>query len=244
MTADPGLEAHNAYQRAYYTGSHKTTMKPADSPYVRRHVDQLLAFAGVGPGDAVLDVGCGEGKYTLEIAARGVAVEGVDLTPALLDRLHAADGGRYGIRTVCADVRTLADRDDLGPYDAVVGFMCLHHMEDLDGTFAALRTVAKPGATVAFLEPNAFYPGFYAQVALTPGMTWQAERGIVRMRPGVVGAAMSRAGLRDVTVRRFGWFPPMVTNRPGGARLEDALDALPVPRLTRAFAIFGGRVPG
>jgi ubiquinone/menaquinone biosynthesis C-methylase UbiE len=58
-------------------------------------VDEMLATAGVGPGDPVLEVGCGTGQLTRQLVDRGVAVTAVDLGPAMVavarERLPAAD---------------------------------------------------------------------------------------------------------------------------------------------------------
>jgi ubiquinone/menaquinone biosynthesis C-methylase UbiE len=43
-----------------------------------------LARRGVGPGAALLDAGCGTGRYAVELARHGFAVTGVDRSPELL----------------------------------------------------------------------------------------------------------------------------------------------------------------
>jgi SAM-dependent methyltransferase len=48
-------------------------------------VTQLLALTGITAG-RVLDLCCGPGRHSVELARRGFAVTGVDLTPFLLDR--------------------------------------------------------------------------------------------------------------------------------------------------------------
>ena len=49
-------------------------------------VDQVLALLGTQPGIAVLDLCCGPGRHSLELARRGFHVTGVDRTAAYLDR--------------------------------------------------------------------------------------------------------------------------------------------------------------
>ena len=91
------IEQHNRRQRQYFEQTWKRTMQPAGTPYLRRQADEVMRFAGVAAGQHVLEVGCGEGRYTLLLAERGVRVEGLDLSPVLLDRLREHDGGRYNI---------------------------------------------------------------------------------------------------------------------------------------------------
>ena len=182
-------------------GRHSPRVDPArwHTPYAQRHLDVVLAAARIAPGDRVVDVGCGPGKYTVGLAARGFDVTGLDLTPALLDQLREA----------APDV-TAVEGDLIDPpaelhetFDVVTGFFVLHHLDDLDAAVAGGRRLAKPGGRVVFIEPNAWFPGFYVQVTLTPGMGWRAEKGIVHMRvgqaaPGGGGGRAARRPGHDV----------------------------------------------
>jgi SAM-dependent methyltransferase len=55
-----------------------------------------LIDRGVLPGAEVLDAGCGTGRYALELARRGYAVGGVDLSPELIDIATRAIGDSTG----------------------------------------------------------------------------------------------------------------------------------------------------
>jgi hypothetical protein len=103
--------------------------------------------------------------------------------------------------------------------------------------------VIRSGGRVAFCEPNAFYPLFYLQILLTPGMSFRGDGGIVRMRPGPVGDALSGAGFVDLSDARYGLFPPAVANTGIGQRYERRLERFPLLRPFLAFRVFSGRVP-
>lgn len=55
-------------------------------------VDFLLEELHLPPGGAILDVGCGTGRHAIELARRGYAVTGLDLSSEMLSR--AADAAR------------------------------------------------------------------------------------------------------------------------------------------------------
>jgi len=55
---------------------------------VSEECDVIVAWLrdrGVLPGAEILDAGCGTGRYAIELARRGYAVHGVDLSPDLID---------------------------------------------------------------------------------------------------------------------------------------------------------------
>jgi SAM-dependent methyltransferase len=53
-------------------------------------VDVLASLAGSGP---VLELGIGTGRVAIPLAGRGLAVEGVDASPAMVEHLRAKPGG-------------------------------------------------------------------------------------------------------------------------------------------------------
>ena len=233
------LDRHNRAQIEYFERAGKHAMRPTDSHYVQRQVDQLVAFAGLSQGDRVLDVGCGMGRYTFALADRGLAVEGLDLSEALLERFRHFDAGRYNIPLHCGDI--LDPPDGLtGEFRAVVGFFTLHHLHDLDACLRSMRALVEPGGRIVFLEPNPLNPLYYIQMLVVPGMSWSGDKGLLDMRPRRVSAAMRGAGLERPSLRRFGFFPPFVINRSWGPPLETALERVPVWRPVLPFQLFRG----
>ncbi len=228
-------------QRRYFTGRELPRMEldRSATPYTLRQVDAVTAACGAAPGDRVLDVGSGLGRYTIALARRGLTVEAMDLTTGLVDRLRQAEPG------IPAHVGDLASppAELHGRFDVVVGFFMLHHVADLPAAFRGVRDLLRPGGRAAFLEPNPLFPGYYVQITCTPGMTWRGDGGIVRMRPRRLAAAAQAAGLVGFVTERFGAFPPVLANQPVGAGVERALEAVPGWRAMRAFQLFSMRAP-
>ncbi len=230
---------HNEEQIAYFTGRDLPRMDPrsrADTPYTQRHLDAVVAAAGLTPGQRVVDVGCGPGKYTVGLAARGFEVTGLDLTPTLVEELAAV---APDVTAVEGDL--LAPPPELhGAFDAATGFFVLHHLSDVEAAFVGTRRLVRPGGRVVFIEPNAYFPGFYVQITLTPGMSWKGDKGVIDMRAGLLRRQAEAAGLRDVEVTTFGAFPPALANRPWGRRVEAALERVPGWGRAKAFLVLRG----
>jgi SAM-dependent methyltransferase len=236
------VEEHNRTQLRYYEQGEKPGMRPTGSPYLRRHVDELVRFAGLQPGERVLEIGCGMGRYTLLLAEQGYRVEGLDLSSFLLERLGAYDGGRFDVPLHCVDVLEPPEKL-LGAFDAVVGLFALHHLHDLDACFESMGRLVRPGGRLAFVEPNPLNPLYYVQMAVTPAMTWEGDRGMLRMRPKTIAAAARAAGLDTFAWRRFGFLPPFAMNTRAGARAEPLLERLPLWRPFLPFQLFRAHRP-
>jgi SAM-dependent methyltransferase len=230
------------YQRRYFARPERTAsrMAPASTPYVLRHFGEVVTAAGIETGQRVLEVGCGMGRFTAELVRLGARVTGADVSPDLLAELHERLGN--DVATVCCDVAEAAELLEPG-FDSAVGFFVLHHIPHMEELFTALAALVRPGGRIAFAEPNGATPLIYAQILLTPGMTWQGDGGVRFMRPGPVGKAMRRAGLAEVTARGYGFFPPFIFNRGWGRRLERALAWVPPVGPLRSFRLFSATVP-
>jgi SAM-dependent methyltransferase len=242
MTESEKFKQHNQEVIEYYDKKVKKTMTPTGNLYTQHHLDGFIRFTGIHPGDRVLDVGCGMGRYTIPLAARGIDVEGMDISPFLLERFKEYNTTGKNIPLYLMDIVDTPPAME-SAYDAVIGFFVLHHMHDLNKCFSAMAKAVKPGGRVAFLEPNAFNVLYYLQIMLNPRMTWKGDGGMAKMRPGVIFPAMRSAGLVDLEVHRFGFFPPFVTNLPAGLALEKGLEKFPLWRPLLPAALFSGRRP-
>lgn len=72
---------------------------------------------GLKKGERLLDVPCGSGRHSLELARRGALVLGVDLTPAYLDEARRRGKSQPRARFLRGDMRRLPFR---GEFDAAV----------------------------------------------------------------------------------------------------------------------------
>lgn len=99
----------------------------------------LIGLLAPKPGERILDVGCGTGQLTAEIARSGAEVVGVDSSPAMVEQARS----NFPALTFRAeDVRTLVFD---GAFDAVFSNAVLHWVQPPDVAAAAMARALKPG---------------------------------------------------------------------------------------------------
>jgi SAM-dependent methyltransferase len=104
------------------------------------------------PGDTILDIGCGAGQSTLQLADRVAPngqVTGVDIAPAMLEIARRRAAGRTEITFIEADAQTLARPDR--SIDAIFSRFGVMAFRDPIAAFANFRRMLKPSGRLAFV---------------------------------------------------------------------------------------------
>lgn len=117
--------------------------------YPEALVDWMLDDAGLTEGDVIVDVGCGTGISSRQLAGRGLRVIGVDPNPTMLAaaRGQAGEGGE-AITWVEGDGETLPIDDVIdGPVAAIVGGQSFHWL-DLDRALVRFRELLRPNGRI------------------------------------------------------------------------------------------------
>src|SRR5579863_452400 len=122
------------------------------------HLSQRLALAPwlrVGPGTRVLDVGCGVGRWSRLLAARGALVTGIDLSPTMI-KVAQRRAAHAGLADRCRFVvEDLAELDLGGCFDLILGVTVLQHILEPMRLRGALRRMTEhlaPQGRMALLE--------------------------------------------------------------------------------------------
>jgi SAM-dependent methyltransferase len=104
------------------------------------------------PLGRALDLGCGRGQYTPELARRGWQAVGIDYVPAAIEAAVAKGQGVDGLSYVVGDLTRLPSAN-LGTFDFFLDIGCFQGLNAgqrlAEGE--GVRAVANPGATVLLL---------------------------------------------------------------------------------------------
>ena len=108
------------------------------------NVGPLIEAAGIGPGNRVLDVGCGPGNLAAAAATRGALVVGTDLSQAMV-ALAQSRHPRLEFRQADAERLPFPDSS----FDAVVANLLIPHLPRPEPALAELARVLKPQGRLA-----------------------------------------------------------------------------------------------
>lgn len=105
--------------------------------FVAQHGLPVLDLLGPKSGERILDLGCGDGALTADIAKSGAVVHGVDASPSMVAAARE--------RGLSAEVMSGDQLDFHSQFDAVFSNAALHWMTNADSVLAGVHRVLKPG---------------------------------------------------------------------------------------------------
>lgn len=110
----------------------------------------------------VLDLGCGTGLLSLQLAPLVRSVTGVDSSKGMLEVLQgkAERAGLDNVTGLAADLDE--DKSVAGRYHLVVSSMTLHHIQDVPRLLGRLRRSLHPGGYIALADLDKEDGGFHS----------------------------------------------------------------------------------
>lgn len=146
-----------------------------DPQFIRLYLGHIvdgyldLLHRRCGAGLSILDVGCGAGYVSLELARNGHHVTAIDVSKANIDvarRMLAENPYRENFGSLRYEQLPFHLVD--GQYDVVLFSMALHHMPDVTAVVRRSRDLTRPGGHFLCHEPchERFREQDAAQVAL------------------------------------------------------------------------------
>jgi len=148
----PSLRDERGYSQGF---------KPSPSLEIRtrRRVDYMISILGQEAFSRILELGCGTGDISYQLAKRTRAlVTGLDLSEKFISKARK-DYNCENLNFIAGDFGS--EELDLSrtPFDCVLGNGILHHLYyNLQPSLLKIRSLLKPGAKIIFLEPNLFNP--------------------------------------------------------------------------------------
>ena len=145
-----------------------------------QEVDYLVGALGLTRGQRVLDVGCGPGRHARELARRGMAVHGIDISETFVDL--ARRDAPVGATFERGDARSLGFDAE---FDAVIclcqgAFGLMTADGDDAAVVAGMSRSLRSGGRLALTAFNAYFAVKYHEAA-----TFDARQGVSHERTEV-----------------------------------------------------------
>jgi SAM-dependent methyltransferase len=148
------------------------------------------------PGMRLLDVGCGPGTLTVDLARRVVpgTVIGIDVSEEVVTeaRAYAVEAAVEGVEFVAGDFRSAGFEP--GSFDVVHAHQVLQHLRDPVGALREMGALAKPGGIVAARD------SVYSSFAWSP-----ADARLDRWLEIYLAVTTRNGADADAGVRLLGW---------------------------------------
>lgn len=145
-----------------------------------QEIDFVVGALGLEAGDRVLDVGCGPGRHSHELARRGIVVHGIDISQRFIDL--ATQDAPPGATFERLDARSLPFREE---FDATIclcqgAFGLMTVPGENQSVLRGIAEALKPGGMVALSAFSSYYAVKYHNSA-----TFDAATGISHERTEV-----------------------------------------------------------
>lgn len=105
--------------------------------FVAQHGLPVLELLNPKPGEQILDLGCGDGALTADIAKSGAVLHGVDASSSMVEAARA--------RGLSAEVMSGDQLNFREQFDAIFSNAALHWMTNAEAVLAGVHQALKPG---------------------------------------------------------------------------------------------------
>jgi SAM-dependent methyltransferase len=185
--------------------------------------ERTLDLAGLTGGEAVADIGCGNGAYLAALAHRGHAgpLLGMDLSTGML---HAAHRRAPHVRLIAGDAAAMPLRDHTS--DVTLAMHVLYHVPDPSAAVRELRRVTRRGGKILVVL-NGHDHLRELRDAITAALPEQADGGSPGVREGLrLDRGAELLAREFATVTRHDFTSDLVI--PGPAPIEHYLRSMSI----------------
>ena len=182
--------------------------------------------ADVGSDAAVLEIGCGAGHLTMELADRGLRVDAVDASPAMVETTSARAGEHGALDRVTVKVADVHELPfETGHFDLVIAVGVIPWLHSPTDAVAEMARVLRPQGNLVLTADNGARLVSFTDprglLALTPLkrmiVSLRRRRGRVSSRlhfPSRIDRMLSQSRLQPVARRTVGFGPLSFLGRP------------------------------
>ena len=167
----------------------------------RRWKDRLIAMAGIRPGMRALDLACGTGDITFDLARHGARAVGLDVTHRMVQIASAKRSPAAAARFIVGDMMALPFEDR--QFDLITSGYGIRNVPSIEPALREISRTLRPGGLFLSLDFNRPSNG--------------AVRAVYLCYLSVVGSLLGLALHRDPDTYRY--IPESIRRYPGAERV-------------------------
>ncbi|MFA6533782.1 MAG: class I SAM-dependent methyltransferase [Patescibacteria group bacterium] len=213
------------------------------SPAEKIEFDKIFALLGDLSNKRVLDLGCGRGRYAIEIAKRAKEVVGVDISIKSIDLARQA-AEQAGVNNFQGLIDDFFEPFESAPFDYILAVNLLHHVDNLDLILTNIRKSLKPNGKIFILEFNPLNLTFIPFLIAIGHFSSHFNTKYFRSNIFTLRRYLERNRLKIIDLKRHSFLPTMLANYWSGfEKINNFLNQLPLIKQFCAFYIIVGQ-PG
>ncbi len=187
--------------------------------YLREPVIELIGVEqSTRSAHRVFDLGCGNGAFASQLAARGFEVVGVDVSTSGIEHARAAfRSPKFEIASAYDDLQST-----FGQFDVVISLEVVEHLYSPRKWAANLQSLLRPGGLAIVSTP---YHGYWKNLALSLTGRWDAhidplwDHGHIKLWSiATLSRLLVESGFEVESVRRVGRLAPFAKSMVMAAR--------------------------
>ncbi|MBU4348423.1 class I SAM-dependent methyltransferase [Patescibacteria group bacterium] len=180
---------------------------PAGIKRWQRRVDMFRLFLGNNSKN-VLEVGCGTGLFTKELAKTDNKIIAIDISEELIEKARKKILGSNNILFKIENAYNTSFKDN--SFDFIVGSSVLHHL-DAEAAIKEFYRILKPGGQLMFTEPNMLNPQIFLQknIPFLKKMAGDSPDETAFFRWSVKNELLTK-GFKDAVVVPFDFMHPAI----------------------------------
>ncbi|MBI5902064.1 MAG: class I SAM-dependent methyltransferase [Deltaproteobacteria bacterium] len=167
----------------------------------------IFSMADVRGGETALDVGCGTGIYSIELARKGALVTAIDASLEMLDWARGK-AGQAGLEIDFIKANALKIPFPDGHFDIVLSVCMICFVKERAAALVEMKRVLRPGGRVVIALLNSRSP--WAFIRRIKGLVKETVYNRAEfISPRGIESSLERAGFKDIKVGTCLFFLPI-----------------------------------
>lgn len=207
--------------------------------------DKFFNFLSLPAGASLIELGCGYGRFALQLLKKGYKVTAVDISQESLDILSDQAKKNKIDNNLILIKSDFSEEKFVNKFDASYCISTFHLLagteEERVRILSNLVKSVKEGGTVVLIEPNPLNPFYYPFYWFSDQVSWEIEKTFMKSSEFSLKKIFEKLGLVNIEISYMGFFPNRFINYFYGLYLFNKLiNMVPIVNKLSSFIYIKG----